>query len=243
MEIEKQQLRTIASRRSFYLKCGAVFLLLSLSVLVIACGSSDTPTTAGANGPQVTVTIKFNNGLSSSGTVAPYLCGAWITNTTPGFNPGSEIPVYARFVHEVNGNPVGVNGASASANVEWADGGRASQGGTTSSDGLAVFYFTIPNRPDMVGKNNLVTVSFSGPNGQACSVDNQPQPAAFFTLVVASPTPTVTPSTAPTIQGIQTVTVPGVTPPIFVPPGRGGGGGGGNQPTPAATCSSTVFGC
>lgn len=242
MKIEKQQQQTMASHRSFYLKCGAVFLLLSLSVLVIACGSSDTTTTADTNGPQVTVTIKFNNSLSSIGTVAPYLCGAWITNTTPGFNPGSQIPVYARFVHVVNGNPVGVSGASASANIEWADGSRTSQGGTTTSDGLAVFYFTIPNRPGMVGKNNLVTVSFSGPSGQTCNVDNQPQPAAFFTFVVASPTPTVTPSAMPTIQGIQTVTAPGITPPVFVPPGRGGGGGGGNQPTPAATCTS-LFGC
>src|SRR2546421_6809720 len=197
METEKQQQqqRAVAPHLSFCLKCGAMFLLLSLSALVIACGASNT-STADLNGPQVTVTIRFNDNLSSLGTVTPYLCGAWITNTTPGFNPGSEIPVYAHFVHNVNGNPVGVSGASAQASVEWADGYRDSRAGTTTSDGLAVFYFTIPNRPDMVGRNNLVTVSFTGPNGQACSVDNQSQPAAFFTLIIASPTPTVTPSAA-----------------------------------------------
>ena len=110
MEIEKQQQRLTASHLPFYLKCGAILLLLSLSFLVIACGASNTATTADPNGPQVTVTINFNNNLSSLGTAAPYLCGAWTNETTPGFNPGSEIAVYAHFVHNVNGNPIGVGG-------------------------------------------------------------------------------------------------------------------------------------
>jgi hypothetical protein len=240
MQTEKQQQRTSVSRRSFYFRCGAVFLLLSLSILVIACGASDTTTTANLKGPPVTVTINFNNNLSSLGTVSPYLCGAWVTNSMPAFNAGNKIPVYARFVHNVNGNPVGVSRASASASVEWADGGRDSQGGTTTSDGLAVFYFTIPDRPDMVGKNNLVTVSFSGPDGQTCRVDNQPQPAAFFTFIVASPTPTVTPSAMPTIESTQVITPLDITPPIFVPPASAGGRG---NPTPTSTTCTNVFGC
>lgn len=241
METEKQQ-RTIASYRSFYLKYGAVFLLLSLSVLVIACGASDTTTTANSNSPQLTVTINFNNNLSSLGTASPYLCGAWVTNSTPAFNAGNKIPVYARFIHNVNGNPVGVNGASASANVEWADGGRDSQGATTTSDGLAVFYFTIPDRPDMVGKNNLVTVSFSGSNGQTCSVDNQSQPAAFFTFIEVSPTPTASPSVMPTVGDTQAVTPLGITPPIFVPPNNGGRKGKSTL-TPTPTPCSNPLGC
>src|SRR5947209_3968679 len=223
MEIEKQQQRRAISHRPFYLKCGAIFLLLSLSVLVIACGASNTATTD-PNDPQATVTISFSNNLPSLGTVLPYMCGAWTSDTTPGFNPGSEIAVYAHFVHNVNGNPIGVGGASAQASVEWADGYRDSQAGTTTSDGLAVFYFTIPNRPDIVGKNNLVTISFTGPNGQTCSVDNQSQPGAFFTLIIASPTPTVTPPAA-TAESTQPITPPIITPPFF-PPGKK------DQPTP-----------
>lgn len=242
MQTEKQQ-RTLVSHRAFYLKCAAIFLLLLLSILVIACGASD-PTAANPNGPQVTVTINFNNNLSSLGTASPYLCGAWVTNSTPAFNAGNKIPVYARFIHNVNSNPVGVSGASASARVEWADGGSDSQGATTTSDGLAVFYFTIPDRPAMVGRNNLVTVSFSGSNGQTCSVDNQHQPAAFFTLVAVSPTPTAIPSTVPKIENTQ-VTIPlGITPPILVPPDSGNGNGNsGGKGKPTPTPCSNPFGC
>jgi hypothetical protein len=213
IEIAKHQKPIMASRLSFYLKCGAILLLLSLSFLLIACSTGETTTTASLNSPQVTVTFRFNNDVSSLGTVSPYLCGAWTHNTTPGFNPGSEIPVYAHFVHNVNGNPVGVNGASAQASVQWADGSRDNQSGTTTGDGLVVFYFTIPNRPDMVGKNNLVTVSFTASNGQTCNIDNQSQPAAFFTLIGVSPTPTAAPSVMPT-QSTQDI-IP--TPPVFSP--------------------------
>ena len=215
MKTEKQP-RIKAFYFSFYLKGGAILLLLSLSFLIMACGSSNM-TTADLNGPPVTVTINFKStNLSSLGTVAPYLCGAWTYDTTPGFSPGSEIPVYAHFVHNMNGNPVGVSGANAQATVEWADGGRDSQTATTTSDGLAVFYFTIPNQPNMIGKNNLVLVSFTAPNGQTCNVDNQSQPAAFFTLIAASPTPTVTPSAQPTGESIQTV-IPIIPTPLPLP--------------------------
>jgi len=141
------------------------------------------------------------------------LCGAWTTNTTPAFNPGRKIPVYAHFVHNVHGNPVGVSGANAQATVEWADGYRDTQVATTAGDGLVVFYFTIPDRPDMVNKNNLVVVSFTSPNGETCNVDNQPQPAAYFTLIPAPPAPTPPPDVFPTIPDLQ-----GGTPPFTFPP-------------------------
>src|SRR5690242_10089918 len=105
MEIEKRQKQR---RASLYLRCGAIFLLLLLSVLVIACGTNTTATQTDLAGPQVTVTIRFGSNAPPQSTVAPYLCGAWITNTTPGFTPGNEIPVYAHFEHNVNGNPVGI---------------------------------------------------------------------------------------------------------------------------------------
>ncbi|HEX3640789.1 MAG TPA: hypothetical protein VHV10_05825 [Ktedonobacteraceae bacterium] len=212
-ETEQQQ-PTTGSHLSLYLKCSAILLLLSLSVLVMACGASNTTNTADLGNPKVTVTIRFNNNTSPTPTVAPYLCGAWTTNTTPAFNPGRKIPVYAHFVHNVNGNPVGVSGANAQATVEWADGYRDAEVTTTGGDGLAVFYFTVPDRPNMVNKNNLVLVSFTGPNGEACKADNQPQPAAYFTLITAPPTPTPTPPPIvfPTIPDIQ-----GGNPP-FLPP-------------------------
>jgi len=197
-EIEQQHRgRTTGSRLSLYLKCSAILLLLSLSILVVACGASNTTTTANLGEPQVTVTIRFSNNASPTPIISPYLCGAWITNTTPDFKPGDKIPVYAHFIHNVNGNPVGVNGASAQASIEWADGYRDSEVATTGSDGLAVFYFTIPNRSGMVDKNNLVMVSFTGPNGQTCNADNQPQPAAFFTLIKGSSAPKASPSASP----------------------------------------------
>jgi hypothetical protein len=198
MKTENQQRRTIRSHLSLCLKASTIFLLLLLSALVIACGAGNTPTTADLNDPQGSVSIRFNTNASIP-TVAPYLCGAWITNTTPAFKPGDKIPVYAHFIHNVNGNPVGVSGASAQASVEWADGYRDSEVVMTAQDGLAVFYFTIPNRPDMLNKNNLVLVSFTGPNGESCNVDNQPQPAAFFTFTngKGSSTPGASPGNSP----------------------------------------------
>jgi len=213
-EIEQQHRgRTTGSHLSLYLKCSAILLLLLLSVLIIACGASNTTTTANLGEPQVTVTIRFSNNGSPTPTISPYLCGAWTTNTTPAFNPGRKIPIYAHFVHNVNGNPVGVSGANAQATVEWADGYRDTQVATTAGDGLVVFYFTIPGRPNIVNKNNLVFVSFTGPNGETCNVDNQPQPAAYFTLIPAPPTPTLPPDVFPTIPDLR-----GGGPPFTLPP-------------------------
>jgi hypothetical protein len=212
---ERQQPRE-GSHLPFYFKCSTIFLLLLLSVLLLACGSAGAPSAANLGEPRATVTIRFTNNASPMPTVAPYLCGAWITNTTPSFNPGSTIPVYAHFIHLVNGNPVGINGANAQGTVEWADGSSTTEVETTSSDGLAVFYFTIPNQPSMVNKNNLVVVTFTGPNGQTCNVNNQPQPAAYFTLIPAPPAPKPPPDIFPTIPGINL--------------GGGGNRGGGSGP-------------
>jgi hypothetical protein len=187
MEAAKEQQLVTTSHLSLCLKCNTIFSLLVFSVILAACDTGST-TTTNLGEPQVTVTIHFNNNVSLVPTVAPYLCGAWITNTTPAFKPGDKIPVYAHFIHLVHGNPIGVGGASAQANVEWADGDSNRESAMTTTDGLAVFYFTIPNRPNMVNRNNLVTVSFTGPNGETCNVDNQPQPGAFFTLIQGSAT-------------------------------------------------------
>jgi hypothetical protein len=196
MEAATEQQQVTTFHLSLCLKCSTIFLLLLFSVALAACDAGSTTTMTNLGEPQVTVTIHFHNNASLVPTVAPYLCGAWITNTTPAFKPGDKIPVYAHFIHLVNGNPVGVSGASAQANVEWADGDNNRESTMTTADGLAVFYFTIPNRPNMVNRNNLVTVSFTGPNGETCNVDNQSQPAAFFTLIQGSATTSNAPPTA-----------------------------------------------
>jgi hypothetical protein len=57
----------------------------------------------------------------------------------------------------------------------------------------------------MVNKNNLVVISFTSPNGETCNVDNQPQPAAYFTLV-PGPMPTPAPATShPTVPNVQDI--------------------------------------
>jgi hypothetical protein len=197
METEEHQQRTTKSHISLSLKGGALPLLFLLSTLIIACSASNATTTSNLVSPQATFTIHLSNNTSSIPVVASYLCGAWITDTTPIFKPGNKIPVYAHFIHNVNGNPVGVTGANAQAHIEWADGYRDNEVAITQSDGLAVFYFTIPNRPTMVDRNNLVMVSFTGPNGKTCNVDNQPQPAAFFTLINGRSTPEASPIALP----------------------------------------------
>ena len=189
---EQRNTQTVA-HFSLYLKCVAIFLLLLMSFIVVACSTGSDTTTANLGAPPVTVTIRFDNDLTTTAlpTQPAYLCGAWITNTSPGFSPGSTIPVYAKFIHLVNGNPQGVAGASAQATLLLADAApRALQATVTGSDGLAVFSFQLPNDPNIANHENLVTVSFTAPDGSACRVDQDR--AAYFSPVLVSPTATGT---------------------------------------------------
>ncbi len=194
MEPSEQSNTRTAPHFSLYLKYGAILLLLLMSFIVVAC-STDTDTTATNLGaPPVTVTVQFDNDLTALPTQAPYLCGAWITNTSPAFIPGSTIPVYAKFVHIVNGNPQGVGGATAQATLYLGNGAVTPLTTTaTGPDGLAVFSFQLPNDPNIANRNNLVTVTFSAPSA-SCTVDQSR--AAYFTPVLITPTatPTATPS-------------------------------------------------
>jgi hypothetical protein len=202
-----QHLQHSRASLSLYLKTGAILLLFALSVLIVAC-SSTTPTNTDLGNPQVTVTINLNqNALSPTPTLPPYTCGAWVTNTTPAFNTTSVVEVYAKFIHNVDENPVGVDNASATATVLWPDGSTNTVTATTTSDGLAVFPVAIKSQAEAIGKLVLVTVTFTGPDGTSCTV-GQDQ-AAYFTLVVVSPTATHGP--APTATG-TTGGTPGPTP-------------------------------
>ncbi len=175
---------------SQYLKCGAIFLLFLLSVLIVACGGSGTDTNLGQ--PPVTVTINLGQADGSpTPPLPPYTCSAWVTNTTPGINTTSAIGVYAKFVRNVNNNPVGVYPASATATVLWPD-GNVNVSATTTQDGLAVFSVSTANRAADVNKIILVTVNFTASDGTTCAVNNNR--AAYFTLVVATSTVTASPT-------------------------------------------------
>ena len=196
---------------SLYLKCGAIFLLFLLSVIIVACGSNATSTNLGQ--PVVTVTINLDQSNGSPTPSLPaYSCSAWTTNTSPGIGT-STIGVYAKFVHNVNGNPQGVYPASGTATVLWPDGNTVNVSANTTSDGLAVFPVSTANRAADVNKIVLVTVSFQGPAGvPPCLVTSDR--AAFFTLVIATGTVTGTPS--PTESATSTP-IASPTPPTPTP--------------------------
>lgn len=203
---------------SLYLKCGAILFLFTISVLIVACGG--TATNANLGQPDVTVTINLNQSDGSPTPPLPaYTCSAWVTNTTPNINNGTgTIGIYAKFVHNVNGNPEGVYPASGHADVLWPDGNPTGVNAQTTSDGLAVFPVSIANRNADLNKIVLVTVSFTGPQGvPPCTVTVDR--AAFFTLIIASPTAGGTPGASPTAGSTGTVTdTPTVTPSPTVDP-------------------------
>jgi hypothetical protein len=172
---------------SSLIKCGAVALFFLLSILVVSCGNSSaqfSPTN-----PVVTVTVNLGvvNG-SPTPAFPDYACGGWATNTSPPYSPSTTVDVYAKFTHTVDGNPVGVAGASGTAIVLWPDGSTTTLSATTGSDGLAVFPVAL--KPIALNKIVLVQISFQKPGVPSCTI---PQ-AAYFTAILASPTATATPS-------------------------------------------------
>ncbi len=173
------------------LKCGAIFFLIFLSVLVVACGGNASNDTNLGN-PAVTVTINLgNNKASPTPSLAPYWCGAWATNTTPAYNATTTVGVYAKFTHNVNGNPEGVNAATAIATVTWPNGNTTQAQTITTADGLAVFSISTADKSFAVNGITLVTVNFTKDGLPPCNVT--PDRAAFFTLVIVSPIATCTP--------------------------------------------------
>lgn len=187
MQLQKRKQSEKKVSLTFSLKCGAILLFFLLSILVAACGGGAN-TTTNINGPVVTVTIRIGNTNNNSPTPAlpDYWCGAWATQTSPGFSTTGIVSVYAKFTHNVNGNPEGVDGAGATATVLWADGQPDNIPATTTPDGLAVFSISTANRASAINKITLVTVRFDKPGVPTCIVG--PGNAAFFTLVPVSPT-------------------------------------------------------
>jgi hypothetical protein len=202
-------------------KCGAALLFVALCILVVACGSGSG--TAKLGDPLATVTIQIGN---NDGSPTPGLpgnwCGAWATNTTPPYNAG-RVAVYAKFTQNVNGNPVGIGGATATAQVMWTPSFVETYTATTTSDGLAIFPISIANKAFAINTVTLVTVTFQKAGVADCKVDQSR--AAFFTLIPAKAkapkTPTSQQSAAPTGPPPQTpiVTTTPITFPTTTPKG------------------------
>jgi hypothetical protein len=187
-------------------KCGALLLFVALSILVVACGGSSG--TAKLGDPLATVTIQIGN---DNGSPTPGLpgnwCGAWATNTTPPYNAG-RVAVYAKFTQNVNGNPAGIGGATATAQVMWTPSFVETYTATTTSDGLAIFPISIANKAFAINTVTLVTVTFQKAGIADCTVDQSR--AAFFTLIPAKAKTTKTPTPQ------QTSAPPGSPPPTSI---------------------------
>lgn len=203
-------------RLVLFFKFGSVAFLFLISVLIVACGG--TSSTAGLGSPPVTLTINLNRNFASpTPTMPPYTCAAWATESSPAYYQNAVVQVYAKYVQNVNGNPVGMNGARAQATVIWPFGVPTSFTVTTLADGLAVFQ--VPLQPSAVGHETLVSVSFTSQDGQhSCTVSGSQD--AFFVAIYASPTASPSPSPTGT---------PGANPSPTGSPGIG------PSPSPTAT--------
>ena len=190
------------------MKCSAIFFLFSISILIVACSSNDTGQ-LNPGTPVVTVTIKLGQDIGSpTPTLSPYYCGGWATNTSPSFSSTSTVSIFGKFTQIVDGNPVGVLGATATATIQWPDGTSDTMTTTTTSDGLAVFPIDI--KPSAVNKLVTISINFTSPKA-TCTIPS----AAYFTAILVSPTPTKTavpspsgtPTGSPTPVGTGTPTV------------------------------------
>ena len=184
------------------IKCIAISALFFISILVIACSNNSTQLNPGT--PAVTVTINLGQGIGSpTPTLSPYYCGGWATDTSPAYTSTSTISVFGKFTKIVDGNPVGIGGASATASISWPDGTVDTQTTTTTSDGLAVFPIVI--KPSAINKLVTITIVFSSTSPQAtCTIPK----AAYFTAILVSPAPTkrASPSSSGTPTGSPTPT-------------------------------------
>ncbi len=180
------------------IKCIAISSLFFISFLVIACSNNSAQLNPGT--PVVTVTINLGQGVGSpTPTLSPYYCGGWATDTSPAYTSTGTINIFGKFTRIVDGNPVGIGGASATATISWPDGTVDTQTATTTSDGLAVFPVVI--KPSAINKLVTITIVFTSTSPQypyTCTIPK----AAYFTAILVSPTATKTVS--PSSSGTPT---------------------------------------
>ena len=178
------------------IKCIAISSLFFISFLVIACSNNSAQLNPGT--PVVTVTINLGQSIGSpTPTLSPYYCGGWATDTSPAYTSTGTISIFGKFTKIVDGNPVGIGGASATATISWPDGTFDTQTTTTTSDGLAVFPVAI--KPSAINKLVTINIAFSSTSPQATCSTKSP---AYFTAILVSPTATKTAS--PTSSGTPT---------------------------------------
>src|SRR6266516_2978460 len=189
------------------IKAGAISFLLLLSILIVACsGSGGSQVDPGT--PIATVTMNLGQLIGSpTPPLKDYYCGGWATDTSPAFNPTSFVSVFGKFTHIMDdGNPEGVGGAQATANIQWPDGTGETLTATTTSDGLAVFPVAI--KPSTLNKLVTIWITFTIPNVNPCTIPS----AAYFTAILLSPMPTNTALPSSTATGTPSVTpTPGGT--------------------------------
>src|SRR6266516_7338291 len=191
------------------IKAGAISFLLLLSILIVACsGSGGSQVDPGT--PIATVTMNLGQLIGSpTPPLKDYYCGGWATDTSPAFNPTSFVSVFGKFTHVVDGNPEGVGGAQATANIQWLDGTSEPLTATTTSDGLAVFPVAI--KPSMLNKLVTISITFTitlDTKLITCTIPS----AAYFTAILLSPMPTNTALPSSTATGTPSVTpTPGGT--------------------------------
>ncbi len=196
------------------LKFSAISFLFFMSILIVAC-SSNGSSQLNPGTPVVTVTIKLGQDTGSpTPMLSPYYCGGWATDTSPLFSSTSTISIFGKFTQIVDGNPVGVGGATATATIQWPDGTTDTMTTTTTSDGLAVFPVLI--KASAVNKLVTISIEFTSPKA-SCTKPS----AAYFTAILVSPTPTNTavpsPSTTPSGTPTGSPTPFGTGTPIIKP--------------------------
>ena len=193
-------------------KCSAISFLFFMSILIVAC-SSNGSSQLNPGTPVVTVTIKLGQDTGSpTPTLSPYYCGGWATDTSPLFSSTSTVSIFGKFTQIVDGNPVGVLGATATATIQWPDGTSDTMTTTTTSDGLAIFPVFI--KPSAINKLVTISIAFTKTGIQQCTIPS----VAYFTAILGSPTSakTVVPSTSTPPSGSPTPFGTGA--PIFTPP-------------------------
>jgi hypothetical protein len=184
-------------------KFSAISFLFFISILIVACSSNGTSQLK-IGTPVVTVTINLGQDIGSpTPTLSPFYCGGWATDTSPSFSPTSTVSIFGKFTQIVDGNPLGIEGATATATIQWPDGTSDSMTTTTTSDGLAVFPVTI--KPSAIYKLVTISITFTKSGIQQCTIPS----AAYFTAILVSPTPTKTSMPSTTPSGSPTPVVSG----------------------------------